>query len=166
MDIEFRKAGKADLDELAEMYRLAVRAMNAAGIIQWDETYPTREHIERDINEDCLYVVTCDGLIAGAISWNYEVDDEHDTDKWSIPGEWRALHRLAVHPDYRGCGIGKETMHGIERVLRKEGIKALRFDTVSSNTPAMRLYKSQGWREVDRQPWIDGDIVYFEKAIS
>ena len=49
MDIEFRKAERGDLDELEELYRLAVRAMNAAGIIQWDETYPRREHVEQTV---------------------------------------------------------------------------------------------------------------------
>lgn len=166
MDIEFRKAERGDLDELEKLYRLAVRAMNAAGIIHWDETYPRREHIERDLGEDCLYVVISDGRVAGAISWNYEVDDEHDTDKWTIPGEWRALHRLAVHPDFTGRGLGAAAMRGIEKELGRMGVRAMRFDTVSSNIPAMRLYKSQGWREADRQPWTDGDIVYFEKAIS
>ena len=51
------------LNNIMDMYSSCVQGMINLGIDQWDETYPNKEIIKKDINEKCFYV----GLIKNNI---------------------------------------------------------------------------------------------------
>lgn len=58
-----------------------------------------------------------------------------------------------VHPDYHGQGIGKRLgLHSID-FARSKGYHGIQFNlVVSTNTPAIRLWKKLGWETVGRIP--------------
>ncbi|OGO90565.1 MAG: ribosomal-protein-alanine N-acetyltransferase [Clostridiales bacterium GWF2_38_85] len=52
---------------------------------------------------------------------------------------------IAVHPDYRGCGIGAELMDTFLGYADKENTEAVSLEVGVENTPAIALYEKKGF---------------------
>jgi ribosomal protein S18 acetylase RimI-like enzyme len=63
---------------------------------------------------------------------------------------------IAVHPDWRGRGLGRRLL---ERLLAGAGRERAWLVTHDLDTPARALYRSLGFRELGRGPlgWHDAD---------
>ena len=81
-----------------------------------------------------VYVYEKDGRIAGYIDW------------W-IMYEQAQLADIAVHPDYRRCGIGKEMMDFCIAESNAKGCETLSLEVRKSNFPALAMYRSYGFIE-------------------
>lgn len=55
------------------------------------------------------------------------------------------VNNIAVHPDFRGKGIGKAMMKHILEKTRKEGAAFVHLEVRMSNTAALALYKRLGF---------------------
>ena len=55
------------------------------------------------------------------------------------------LHDLAVHPDFRGQGIGRELLSRVEAFAQSSGCCRVSLEVRSDNAQAQRLYRSQGF---------------------
>ena len=80
-------------------------------------------------------------------------------------GEFAEIKRLWVAPSARGLGLGRRLMDAAETAARQLGITVLRLDTNSALPEAGQLYRSSGWREIDRfndDPYPD---LFFEKRL-
>jgi len=94
-------------------------------------------------------------------AWTALDDDEQ---LWGFQGlafaRWRVvpvlqeaeLLRLAVLPEARGRGLGRELLQGCQRRLQADGITTLHLEVRVGNAPARRLYEGLGWRETGRRP--------------
>jgi ribosomal-protein-alanine N-acetyltransferase len=75
----------------------------------------------------------------------------------SYAGLWAVLNEghitnVAVHPDFRGLGIGAATIGAlIERGRRESGLTAFTLEVRASNAAAIRLYGNAGFREEGRR---------------
>lgn len=58
------------------------------------------------------------------------------------------MKRLWVDPGWRGRGVGRALMAGLEEAARLLGLEALRLDTGSRQPEAVALYESSGWERV------------------
>ena len=58
---------------------------------------------------------------------------------------------LAVHPAWRGRGIGRELLVDSLKTARRRGIKSMNLEVRSSNT-AVKLYEKAGFEFVHRRP--------------
>ena len=58
---------------------------------------------------------------------------------------------LAVHPAWRGKGIGRELLIDSLKTARRRGIKSMNLEVRSSNT-AVKLYEKTGFEYVHRRP--------------
>ena len=65
---------------------------------------------------------------------------------WKIFDEGH-ITNVAVHPDYRGQGIGKSLISELLYLCEKEGINSLTLEVRKSNIVAQSLYKSFGFVE-------------------
>lgn len=63
-----------------------------------------------------------------------------------IRGGMGHLVSIAVHPCCRGRGIGTRLLHEFENRVRKRGANIVYLEVAVSNTPAINLYKKQGYR--------------------
>lgn len=70
---------------------------------------------------------------------------------WIVAGEAQVLN-LAVHPLYRGRGVGRALLlHGLEIAVRRGAEKAF-LEVRKSNAAARKLYESVGFKNTGERP--------------
>ena len=115
--------------------------------IMWRrDIYPSKKEIVKDIRHHELYVLEKDNKIVGAMVLNHEYDECYNKLSWQIfadDDEVLILHRLCIHPQYRGCGkfLIKQAIE-IAKFLNQ---KAIRLDVLCTNKPAIYLYEKCGF---------------------
>ncbi|HLT10583.1 MAG TPA: bifunctional helix-turn-helix transcriptional regulator/GNAT family N-acetyltransferase [Micromonosporaceae bacterium] len=65
-------------------------------------------------------------------------------------GGWAEIKRMWVDPSVRGLGLGRRLLTELETKAAEHGITTLRLETNRSLSEAIALYRSAGYREVDR----------------
>lgn len=73
------------------------------------------------------------------------------------------MKRLYVKPEFRGKGIGKKLTEKIIYEAKGIGYLKMRLDTISSMKPAITIYRSFGFYEIE--PYYDNPVkeaLYFE----
>jgi ribosomal-protein-alanine N-acetyltransferase len=79
-------------------------------------------------------VLTINGVVAGYAGMWLIVDEAHVTN-------------VAIHPDFRGQGLGEQLMHELGRVAAYMGMRAMTLEVRVSNVRAIRLYTKMGFEE-------------------
>jgi ribosomal-protein-alanine N-acetyltransferase len=127
---DIREATRADAAAVAEIETLCFTS-------PW-----SRKDILREIewNESAYYLVCADG--ARVISY---------AGLWTVLNEGH-ITNVAVHPDFRGRGIGRAVLVAlIERTRRLAGITEFTLEVRPTNAAAMRLYRKAGFLEEGRR---------------
>jgi len=66
---------------------------------------------------------------------------------WLFSGEAHVT-TIAVHPDFRGRGLGKMLMNTLIDYAKKQGADTMVLEVRPSNIPALNLYKGLGFRNI------------------
>ncbi len=61
------------------------------------------------------------------------------------------IERLVVSPSFRRLGMGRRLLSAAEDLARDRGKEAIGLHVTADNLPALRLYESEGYREISRQ---------------
>lgn len=85
-------------------------------------------------NQLARYLIVLDGNRAIAYGGMWLILDEAH------------ITNIAVHPDYRGKGIGKKLMQGLIDLTQGEGIMQVSLEVRKSNVVAIHLYESFGFQ--------------------
>ena len=64
---------------------------------------------------------------------------------WMVEGEAHIV-TLAVHPDYRRRGLGRQLLQALLQKARERNILIITLEVRVSNTPAQNLYTAYGFR--------------------
>ncbi|WP_116301310.1 ribosomal protein S18-alanine N-acetyltransferase [Alkalilimnicola ehrlichii] len=102
--------------------------------------YPWTEGIFRDclkVGYRCEVCVV-DERIAGYVVWSL------------VAGEGHVLN-LCVDPAYQGRGLGRVLLRHMVAQAERAGADVLFLEVRPSNKPALRLYDSEGFGEIDRR---------------
>lgn len=67
------------------------------------------------------------------------------------------LLRIAVDPDRRGRGLGRELLQAVQAELKSAGYRDLHLEVRAGNAAARALYAACGWREVGHRAKYYGD---------
>ena len=67
-------------------------------------------------------------------------------------GEEADVMNVAVHPDYRRRGIGRELVTELINALKEKGVYSLALEVRASNAPAIALYEQMGFAQVGVRP--------------
>ncbi|RKR81680.1 N-acetylglutamate synthase-like GNAT family acetyltransferase [Mucilaginibacter gracilis] len=140
-----RTATLADVAGIMQLVNNVVPAMLAAGNFQWDSTYPNPAVFETDIELNQLWVAQIDNAIAGVAAITTQQDAEYAQVGWDISETAVVIHRLAVHPQYRGKGIAAALLKQAEQVALSIGTTILRVDTNSNNAATQKLFPKLGY---------------------
>jgi len=68
---------------------------------------------------------------------------------------------LAVHPDHRGQGLGRNLIDFSEQEAKNQGYGEMRLNTHAAMPENIQLYSHLGWRETGR----DGNSVFMKKSL-
>jgi len=124
-----------DIKEVVEIEKLSFTT-------PWSEESFISE-VER--NESARYIVAkIDGLVVGYGGMWIIIDEGHITN-------------IAVHPSYRGMGIGDMITASLIRIAKREGIVALTLEVRRTNIVAQNLYRKHGFEPVGIRPKYYGD---------
>ncbi len=141
---ELVKAKMCDIDAVWEIIKLTVEGMKKDLNGQWDEIYPTRDLFEKDCQNGCLYVYKYDGVVCGTVCVNSETPPEYESMPWKCTENPVSIHRMAIHPKYRGLGISRK-FFDFAKSLSSGCIHA---DTYSENILMNALYIKNGFVKV------------------
>ena len=159
-------AAPADLDAVAALLAACVSEMQARGLDQWDDVYPTRATLAADIAGGTLYGAARAGDVVGSFTLNTIQDPEYGDVPWQIlDGPVAVVHRLMVHPSVQRAGLGRHLMRVAEQRAYDLGFRAMRLDTYKMNDRALALYRSLGYAERGDVRFRKGVFACFEKAL-
>lgn len=87
-------------------------------------------------------------------------------------GSWY-VNALAVRPEQRGKGIGRDLMRIAENLAKDQGFETVTIQVFEQNDGAYRLYRNIGYHAVEVspvrahpcQPYYTGDVVLLEKSL-
>ena len=84
-----------------------------------------------------------------------------------IDNETAELKRMYVKPAFQQKGIGSGLLNEAIVLAKKLGYKKIRLDTLNNMTPAIELYKRNGFYEIPAYYYNpEKTAVYFEKLID
>jgi putative acetyltransferase len=84
-----------------------------------------------------------------------------------IDSETAELKRMYVKSSFRQKGTGQSLLDEALKLARECGYKKIKLDTLNHMTPAMELYRKNGFKETG--PYYlnpNPDTVYFEKSLD
>jgi ribosomal-protein-alanine N-acetyltransferase len=127
--IQLQRMAEAHVSQIAELEKLCFSA-------PW-----SRNSVASELNNPLsLWLVATDGdTVAGYIG------------SQSVMGEADMMN-VAVHPDYRRKGIGKQLVEALVASLKDNGVYSLTLEVRASNEPAISLYDQLGFTQVGRRP--------------
>jgi ribosomal protein S18 acetylase RimI-like enzyme len=137
--MRIRRATREDLNEVMRCIRRVVPLMRESGNLQWDNDYPSISVFKSDIENGLLWVAQIGQCVAGFAAITTDQSPEYADVGWDITESAIVVHRLAVDPDFRGCGVAAALMLQAEIVGMEKGIQVVRVDTNSQNRATQKL---------------------------
>ena len=135
---QVRAAEAGEEDAIAPLYEWLF-APPGSKPTSWDDRrarVALREAIE---SHDCCVLVADDGGELIGFCTGYQ-------DMHSVRFGYRAwVEDLAVHPDRRSEGVGKELLGGMKAWARERGATHLELDSAEDRTDAHRFYEREGY---------------------
>ncbi|MCD1260112.1 GNAT family N-acetyltransferase [Paenibacillus athensensis] len=150
------------------LYTEVARRLRADGIEQWDWMYPNRFVIGSDLKSGTLYGVVENGVVIAAVVVDRKMSGAYSKLEWADrSGRPACIHRLAVHPQHQGKGLGKLLLGFAEQRARSEGCTSIRLDVFSENETALGMYSRAGYKPTGtvRFPLRKAPFRCFEKAL-
>lgn len=156
--MSLRKAEDQDVFAIMEIINQAKEKLAKAGIDQWQDGYPNKDVIRRDIELEQAYVwdvrdkvetpSSLNGIIA-YVTLSFWPDPDYRVIKngaWLTSGDAYAVaHRLAVAADFRGEGYAGQVLRRVSDLAKEEGMISLRMDTHQANKSMQRTLENMGF---------------------
>ena len=164
--VQMRNATPADMPAVHAIYRAATANMQAHGLAQWDDLYPTANILDDDLARGELYVAETEAGVQAAVVLNETCDPAYANADWQFAGPALIVHRLCVHPAAQGGGLGRGLMAAVERWALEHGYADLRLDAYAQNLHAQRMYARLGYVKRGEAEWRTGLFTLMEKPLS
>ncbi len=147
--MELRKSAIDDIGAIIEIIEQAQANFKQAGIDQWQDNYPNRGSIERDIENDESYVLTQGSEIAATGVVSFRKEEAYTKiyeGRWLSEGGYAVIHRVAVADRYKGRQLSAAFMELAERLCLERGLCSVRADTHEQNLPMQTVLKNNGFQ--------------------
>jgi ribosomal protein S18 acetylase RimI-like enzyme len=144
------KASKQDLDQLLTVVKSCGKNLIDQGIFQWNEEYPKREDLLKDIELQELWKLEDKNRIIGLIVLTENEDAEYQDVKWLTKNHNNLyIHRLAVDPKFQGKGYAQKLMDFTEKYASENGYYSIRLDTFSQNKRNQNFYEQRNYVKLE-----------------
>jgi ribosomal protein S18 acetylase RimI-like enzyme len=141
---------QADATQIDSAYRIIDECridLRKRGILQWDETYPTRDVVARDVERGQLYVLRVHDTVEAVVTLDDVQPEEYATIAWKFAEPTLVVHRLCVSPTAQGKGFGNQLMSFSEELAAERHFASVRLDAYTANPQSVALYRRRGYRE-------------------
>lgn len=151
-----RKATIEDVNEIAKLYDMAIDYEDAhIKYTSWQKgIYPTADTAKLGVKNDSMYVLEGGNKLLAAVIIDNRQPPEYRNISWGVTAKQSAvmvIHTLCVHPECSGLGIGSAIVDFAKELAKKTKCLAIRLNTTSRNTLAIRLYEKNGFSVVAKQ---------------
>ncbi len=139
-----RKATGIDKIRISEIRPMVYKKMIESGLDQWDDEYPSKEILFKDIDRNEMLIACVDGDVAGYVTVNDDIPAEYKNVNMQFNAKI-CVHRLSVNPEYQKQGVATKIMEYVHNKYRDMGYNAICLDTCETNIAALELYKKLGY---------------------
>jgi GNAT superfamily N-acetyltransferase len=137
-----------DLQAVLHLLKAVTKDLQSEGIRQWDRFYPNRFVVKRDLASGSIYGFHDADQIIAAVTIDVTQSNQYKQIVWKdSAGSPAIIHRLAVHPEAQGKGLGKRLIQFAEQTARQRGHSSIRLDVYSGNPKAIGLYVHFGYEQ-------------------
>jgi ribosomal protein S18 acetylase RimI-like enzyme len=157
-DLEVRRAGRDDVDEIVDVLSEAARWLLARGIRQWPDPFP-RERVASLVERGDFYLASLAGETVGTLAL-----------MWSDPAFWGErpadagyVHALAVRRGWDGRGLGARLLGWAGERIAAAGREYVRLDCLAENAALRRYYERQGFEPCGEVAVEDFTSVLYER---
>lgn len=168
--MEFRQANISDLDQIVEIIELSKKYLKETKVDQWQDGYPAKEDLRRDIESGNSYVLTNKDEIVATTVISLDGESTYNSifnGEWITNEEYIVMHRVAVHDKYKGKGIFKELIKEAESLALNKGISSIKIDTHRDNISMQRAVVKNDFKRCGIIYLEDGsERIAFEKVIK
>jgi len=168
--LEFRQANISDLDQIVEIIELSKKYLKETKVDQWQDGYPAKEDLRRDIESGNSYVLTNKDEIVATTVISLDGESTYNSifnGEWITNEEYIVMHRVAVHDKYKGKGIFKELIKEAESLALNKGISSIKIDTHRDNISMQRAVVKNDFKRCGIIYLEDGsERIAFEKVIK
>lgn len=99
----------------------------------------TREQLRTQLGERQIFLAAVEGeQVVGYVGLMYVLDEGY-------------ISNVAVAPEHRRRGLARQLLAELERRCRALQLAFMTLEVRASNTPAIALYESRGFRQVGRR---------------
>ena len=161
---------KLSTDHLSDAFSIiesVIAKMNNERIFQWDEQYPAREIIEKDIVDGHAFGFFHLDELRGYIVLNEEYSPEYNSLEWNDKnGTALIVHRLSIKANCQGQGqgIAKQLMIFAEEYAKRNNYSSIKLDAFLHNKAALHLYEKSGYTKVGMVTFRKGEFNCYEKV--
>jgi ribosomal protein S18 acetylase RimI-like enzyme len=117
------------------------------GILQWEQSYPSRDNVVHDVDRGTLYALISAGVMQAVVTLDDNQPPEYATVAWTGSEPALVVHRLCVDPESQGRGLGNQLMAFGEAHASEHGYASIRLDCYTENPQSISLYRGRGYRE-------------------
>ncbi|EOU2035094.1 GNAT family N-acetyltransferase [Clostridium perfringens] len=168
--MEFRQAKISDLDQIVEIIELSKKYLKETKVDQWQDGYPAKEDLRKDIESGNSYVLTNKDEIVATTVISLDGESTYNlifNGEWITNEEYIVMHRIAVHDKYKGKGIFKELIKEAESLALNKGISSIKIDTHRDNISMQRAVVKNNFKRCGIIYLEDGsERIAFEKALK
>ena len=145
-----KEASILDLNQLYSLTKSCAKHMIENGIFQWNEMYPSKEVLQKDIELQQIWKLEENEIIIGIIVLTEIEDAAYKNVQWLTKNHKTLyVHRLAVHPNYQGKGKAQNLMDFAENYAKKNEYKSIRLDTFSKNKRNNKFYQNRNYVKLE-----------------
>ena len=168
--MEFRQAKISDLDQIVEIIELSKKYLKETKVDQWQDGYPAKEDLRRDIESGNSYVLTNKDEIVATTVISLDGESTYNSifnGEWITNEEYIVMHRVAVHDRYKGKGIFKELIKEAENLALNKGIFSIKIDTHRDNISMQKAVLKNDFKKCGIIYLEDGsERIAFEKVMK
>ncbi|MBS5968355.1 MAG: GNAT family N-acetyltransferase [Clostridium perfringens] len=168
--MEFRQAKISDLDQIVEIIELSKKYLKETKVDQWQDGYPAKEDLRRDIESRNSYVLTNKDEIVATTVISLDGESTYNSifnGEWITNEDYIVMHRVAVHDKYKGKGIFKELIKEAESLALNKGISSIKIDTHRDNISMQRAVVKNDFKKCGIIYLEDGsERIAFEKVLK
>ena len=139
-----------DISKISDLFVAVTDKLLENGVDQWNYDYPNKEILTHDVVEGWNYIIRDEDNIAATIVLNAVQDEQYKHSHWRYRNfSILVFHRLLVHQEYQGKGLGKKMCLFAEEFVSNYWYQHIRLDAYAGNTLSNAMYKKLGYQRAN-----------------